>query len=131
MNKSVAIVVLFSLVGNYALADCDFSKGVVAEADGSRLYSKECHIKVGQLVQDNQTKDKQIDDLNKAITLKDLAITKSDQRTQVWMDTSLKLEDNIQKIDSLKKSNEWIYFGLGVLSTFAAGMAAASLTNRH
>lgn len=131
MNKLLSLVTAITLFGNYAFADCDFAKGVSKNQDGSYQFSKDCELKVGQIVQDNQTKDKQIQDLNKAIELKDLAITKSDGRAQVWMDTSLKLEDNIQKIDSLKKSNEWIYFGLGVLSTFAAGMAAASLTNRR
>ncbi len=131
MNKLVSLVSALALFSNVCFADCDFSTGVKENPDGSRTYTKECHIRVGELVQDNQTKDNQIQIYKSAIELKDLAITKADERTQNWMDTSLKLEQNIQTMDSLKSHNEWLYFGLGVLSVFAAGMAAASLTNRH
>lgn len=124
--RLVSIVLAMSLFSNIAFADCDFST-LVHNSDGSVTYSKAQHVCVGQLVQDNATKTQQIADLNKAITLKDLAITKSDERAQLWMDTSFKLEDNIQKMNSLKSTNEWVYFGLGVLTIFAAGMATAQL----
>lgn len=130
MKRIVSIVAAMSLFSNVCFAECDFSTGVTANADGTRTYTKECHVKVGQLVQDNATKDQQINDLNKAITLKDLSITTADQRADNWMNTSLKLEENVQKMDSLKNTNQWIYFGLGVLTVFAAGMAASQLS-RH
>ena len=127
-NKIISLVAILTMLSNTAFADCDFSKGVTANPDGTRTYTKECHIAVGNLVQDNAVKTQQVQDLNQAITLKDLAITKSDQRAQNWMDTSLKLEENVQKMDSLKKENEWIYFALGVLATGMAGIAAAQLS---
>lgn len=128
--KLVSLILAVAMISNTAFAECDFSRDVKELPSGSREYTKECHIKVGQLVQDNQVKDQQITDYKKAIELKDLAITKADQRAQLWMDTSLKLEDNIQRMDSIKSKNEWIYFGLGVLTMFAAGMAAAQLSHR-
>lgn len=131
MKKIISLVAALTLFSNVCFADCDFSTGAVKQADGTYQYTKECHIKVGQTIQDNAVKAQQITDYKKAIDLKDLAITKSDQRAQNWMDTSLKLEDNVQKMQSYSSRNEWIYFGLGALSVFAAGMAAASLTNRH
>jgi hypothetical protein len=129
--KMLSILLALCMVSNTAFADCNFSTDITKQADGTYSYTKECHIKVGQLVQDNKTKDQQISDLNQAITLKDLAITKSDQRAQMWMDTSFKLEDDVQKMNKFKSDNQWIYFGLGVLTVFAAGMATSSLTNRH
>ena len=128
--KKISFLLAVCMFANTAFADCDFSKGITKLPDGNYEYTKECHVHVGELVQDNDVKTQQVDKLNKALDLKDLAITKADQRTQLWMDTSLKLEDNIQKMDSLSKKNEWLYFGLGVLTTFAAGYAAAQLT-RH
>jgi hypothetical protein len=128
--KKIAFLLAICMFANTAFADCDFSTGISPNQDGSYKYSKECHLKVGSLVQDNQTKDQQIDKLTKAIDLKDLALTKSDQRAQLWMDTSFKLEDDVQKMNRLKSDNQWIYFGLGVLTTFAAGYAAAQLS-RH
>lgn len=124
--RNIFIIFLSScFLSNICLADCDFSKGISPLPDGNYKYSAECHLKVGQLVQDNSTKDKQIVDLKTAIDLKDLALQKSDQRAQLWMDTSFKLEDNIQKIDSFKNTNQWVYFGLGVLTMFAATYAAS------
>lgn len=128
MNKSICFLLIGCLLSNTVFADCDFSTGISPNKDGSYTYSKECNLKVGQLVQDNSTKDKQIQDLSKAVDLKTLAVTTADQRAQLWMDTSLKLEDSVQKTDAYKKQNEWIYFGLGVLATFAAAEAARSMS---
>lgn len=123
------ILLAVSLFSNVAFADCDFST-LVHNPDGTVTYSKTQHICVGSLVQDNATKTQQITDYKKALDLKDLAITTSDKRTQLWMDTTFKLEDNIQKMDSLKNTNQWIYFGLGALTIIGAGMMAAQLSHR-
>ncbi len=130
MKKLISLVSAITLFSNLCFADCDF-KDLVHNPDGTVTYSKADHKCVGQLVQDNSVKAKQVDDLNKAVQLKDLTITTADQRADNWMNTSLKLEENVQKMDTLKRDDFWIAFGLGVLATFAAGMAAASLTNRH
>ena len=130
MNKIICTTLALILFSNAALADCDFSK-VVKNSDTTYTYSKELHICVGQLVEDDSVHLLQLEDLNKAIALKDDALKASDQRTQLWMDTSIKLEENIAKMENIRKSSDWIYFGLGVLTTFAAGMAAASLVNKH
>ena len=130
MKKLISIIAAFTLFSNLCLADCNF-KDLVHNPDGTVTYSKADHVCVGQSVQDNATKDKQIQDYKQAITLKDLAITKSDARAQNWMDTSLKLEDNVQKMDSIKKQNEWIWFGLGILSAVGLGMTAAQLSRAH
>jgi hypothetical protein len=133
MKQLINLILAFSMLGNFAYADCDFTmgKGVNKLPDGNFEYSKECHVQVGKLVQSNGIQTQQVDDLKKAITLKDLAIQDSDARTQVWMDTSLKLEKNINAIDELKNTNSWIYFGLGVLTVIGTGFALSAVTNRH
>jgi hypothetical protein len=125
MKKLAKMIVILALIPNLAFADCDFAKGITPGPNNTFVYSQECHLKVGQLVQDNKTKDAQIADLNKAIQLKDLALLKADERTQLWMDTSDKLINRVNTIDETYKKNEWFYFGLGVLTTFAAGYAIA------
>lgn len=130
MNKLVSLVLLFAFSANVALADCNFKTDITLLSDGGYRYSKECHIHVGELVQDNSIKDKQIGDLNKAITLKDLAIGKETQRADLWMKTSLDLQDRMVKIDDLKSKNEWLYFGLGVITTVGAGYMASRLIQR-
>jgi hypothetical protein len=125
MKKIISSLLLICMLSNTALADCDFSTGITPGPNHTYIYTEECHLQVGKLIQQNTTYSLQIADLTKAIDLKDLALTKSDQRTQLWMTTSDQLTDRMTKIESEQKHNEWLYFGLGVLTTFAAGYVAA------
>jgi hypothetical protein len=129
MKKIISSILVVLMLPIASLADCDF-KDLIHNADGTVTYSKADHICVGQLVQDNATKTQQIKDYTQALTLKDLALTKADQRTQLWLDTSLKLEDNIQKVDSLQKTSFWVSFGLGALTVIGTGIMASQMV-RH
>jgi|ERR1700677_2068272 len=131
MKKLISIVAAISLFSNVCFGDCDFSKGITKLPDGSYQYTAACNLAAGQAVADNAVKAKQIADLNKAVQLKDLALTTADQRADNWMDSSLKQGEYIQKISSLQKEEFWIAFGLGILVTSAAITAAAQVINRH
>jgi hypothetical protein len=127
LTKMICSVLLgCSILVNTAQADCDWSK-IKDNGDGTYTYSKELHLCVGNLVQDNKVKTQQIADLNQAITLKDLALSKENERIKMWMDTSYALEDRLTKIDSLEKKNDWLYFGLGVVTAVGAGYMASKL----
>jgi hypothetical protein len=128
--KIVFLVVAICIFSNTAMAGCDF-KDLIHNTDGTVTYSKADHICVGQLVQSESTKDQQITDYKKALDLKDLAITKSDARAQLWMDTSVRLESTVQSVDKLKKDNEWLYFSLGALTVIGTGFMAAQLLRAH
>lgn len=130
MKKIASFILMLCFASNLAFAECDFSTGITPLGDGTFKYSGECHRKVGQLQQENKTKDAQLADLTKAIELKDLAISKADQRTQLWMDTSYKLEDRLNKIDELRSKNEVLYFALGVVFTGAAVWGASQLVRK-
>ena len=121
MKGVISVLVAASLFVNVAMADCDFSTGITPGPNHTFIYSEDCHQKVGQLVQDNKTKDAQLADYAKAIDLKDLAIKKADERANMWMDTSTKLEDRLTKVDELQSKNNFIYYGLGILTVLAAG----------
>lgn len=140
MKKVISLILLSIFIGNMALADTTPSQGVIPmpapkcdwtkikdNGDGTFTYTKALHLCVGQLVQTNQTQATQIQDLTKAISLKDLAISYSDARATTWMNTSAGLEDRLQKVDKLEKTNDWLYFGLGVVTTIGAGFMAARL----
>ena len=129
MKKLFLSLILIVFISNSVLADCDFKTGITQLPNGNYEYTKACHIKVGQLVQDNATKTQQVADLTKAITLKDLAIKYSDDRATLWSNTSSQLEERLQKVDSLERKNDWLFFGLGVLTTIGAGFMAARLMN--
>jgi hypothetical protein len=113
------------LVAPLANADCDFATGITPGPNKTFVYTEACHQKVGAVVQDNKNKTTQVDDLNKAISLKNVALDNADKRATLWMDTSGKLEDRLQKVDNLQKTNERIYFGLGVLTAVISIFAAA------
>lgn len=130
MKKLISFMIMLCFMSNLAFAECDFKTGITPLGDGSFKYSGECHRKVGDLVQDNKTKETQIADLFKAIELKDLAIQKSDQRAQLWMDTSYKLEDRLNKIDSISSKNSILYFGLGMVFTGLAVWGAGQLVRK-
>lgn len=130
MKKFISLIVLLCMFANVALADCNWSTDVTKLPDGSFRYTEGCHLAVGGLVQSNKTKDAQISDLTKAITLKDLALQTSDKRAQLWMDTSAQLEARLQKIDSMESTNKWLYFGLGTITMLGAGYMASQLIKR-
>lgn len=121
------LTVLSILYPTESYAGCDFSKGITAGPNKTFIYTEACHLAVGALVQDNQVKTQQIADYVKAISMKDLALTASDTRANLWMSTSSSLEDRLQKVDKLQKDNEWIFFGLGVLTTGFAAYTASKL----
>lgn len=131
MKKTLfSLVIMISFISNIAFADCDFKTGITPVGNGTQIYSQDCHRQVGLMVQQLQTKDMQIQDLSKAIDLKNIALKASDDRTQLWMDTSFKLEQRVESIDTLRKQNDWLYFGLGALTVIGTGFMAASLI-RH
>lgn len=130
MRSFICGIVTLCMFSNVAMADCDFSKGVTPLSGGGYAYTEVCHREVGKLVQDNKTKDVQIDDYKKAIELKDLAITKSDQRALLWMDSADKSQERLVNIAATQKRNDFLYFGLGVVAAIGTGFMAAKLLQR-
>ena len=113
----MASILVLCLFSNMAFGSCDFSKGITKLPDGNYEYTSECHLKVGQLVQDNATQTAQIVDLTKAIALKNLAISYSDQRVALWQKSS---DDELQRLNSIEAQqshSDLLYFGLGVIFT--------------
>src|ERR1700677_5144950 len=97
MKKFIAVIVLITM-STVAEADCDFSTGITAGPNNTFIYTEECHLKVGSLVQDNAVKTQQIADLNAAISLKNLAISNSDARVALWQKSS---DDNLDRLNKL------------------------------
>jgi hypothetical protein len=95
-------------------------KNIKVNPDGTYTYRADLNLCVGQLVQTNKTQAQQLEDLTKAISLKNNALQESDKRANLWSNTASSLEDRLQKVDSTERHTEFIYFGLGVL---AAGLA--------
>ena len=125
MKKLITCILLFVSSAN-AFANCDWST-IKKLPDGGYEYSPALNLCVGNLVQDNKTKDLQIADLTKAITLKDLALKASDDRVLLWSKTAGDEMDRLNKISQDQKHSDWLYFGLGVATTFLAAYSASKL----
>lgn len=126
MKKLIAAFLLIISLSNVAIADCDFST-VVHNADGTMTYTKELHICVGQMKADLDSANAQIADYQRAISLKDLAITDSQNRSDIWMKSTFSLQDRIDKVDEYKSKNELLYFIGGVVFTGLAVWGAGQL----
>ena len=125
MKKIIAMILILCTT-NMALADCDWSK-IKELPDGNFQYTAQLNICVGNMVRDSKIKDQQISDLTQAISLKDLAITKSDERSQMWRVTAEAEQDRMVKINSSQSQNNFLFFGLGILSFVMIGFATARL----
>jgi len=116
MKKLIALILLFS-VNSHA---CDWDTDIAAGPNGTYIYTMDCHIQVGKLVQANS-------DLTKALQLKDLALTTADQRTALWEKTSESEQDRMLKLTSDEKRSDWTMFALGALTVLGAGYVTAKL----
>ncbi len=128
MNKKFITLIFALILPINSFADCDFSTGIT-KTDQGYLYTKECHIAVGQMKSDLNVAVQQVSLLQKSLDFKDLALNKADQRADLWQASTFKLEDRINSIDQMRSTNNWMYFGLGVLTVFAAGYAASQIYN--
>lgn len=130
MKKIIStILIAVTLLSTSAMADCDYSK-IVKNVDGSYTYSKELHICVGEMKRDLDAATVQLGEYKKVIELKDLALTKANERADLWMNTSFKLQDRMNTIDELKSKNQYLAFGLGIVLTSLAVYGAGQLAHR-
>jgi len=127
MEKPLVLLITLSLLSNIAFAECDFFTGISKLSNGNFEYTAECHKKVGKTVADLKDREEQVAKLEKIIELKDLAINIQEKRADLWMNTSMKLEDRVNTIEQYKSTNQWLYFGLGVLVMGVAVWGAGQL----
>jgi len=129
MKKLISLILILVSFSNVALADCDFSTGITRNDNGSYTYSRDCHIKVGSMKLDLEAANKQLTEYNKVIELKDLALSKGNERSDLWMNTSFKLQDRMNAIDDLKGKNQLLMFFAGVAITSLAVWGAGNLAH--
>jgi hypothetical protein len=109
-------------------ASCDWSKDVSKNADGSYTYSKQCHLEVGSSLEELDLRRRQVGELNRTVELKDLAIKYSEERTQLWMDSTLKMNDRLNQYEASRSREPWLYFGIGVAATVLSVWAAGQIS---
>ena len=124
MKKLLVGMILALITYSSALADCDWST-ITANKDGSFTYPLACHLAVGKLVKQVPLLNQQIADLNKAITLDQLALKDSESRADMWMSNALKLTDTVNHFEATKETTRLEFFLVGagtvILSAWAVG----------
>ena len=124
MSKIISVVLGLIFLSNVCFAQCDYAVDI-KKVEGGYLYTESCHIEVGKKVRGYSLLEKQVGELEKTIELKDLALTKERERTQLWTDTSMKMSEKLAAYEMTNITSNWIHFGLGVgvtvLSVWAAG----------
>ena len=108
-------------------AACNISTDIKENSDGTFTYTEECHIFVGKQFQELEKRKQQVDKLNEALELKDLAIEQHKKRIQLWKDTTFELEDRMIKMEKLTTLDRILHFGLGVLATSVAVYASSKI----
>lgn len=128
MKRMLTAVICMALAYNpVAFADCDYSKDIQKNADGSYNYTKDCHLDVGKKVNALDKREQQVQLLEKTIELKDLALDKSYERIENFRESTYKLEDRVNAMEEMKKNNEILYFVLGIVVTGVAVYGAGQL----
>ena len=129
MKKLItAILILLFTFGN-AFADtsnCDWTQ-IKKLPNGDFDYSPALNLCVGQLVSDNKVQVQQIADYQKAISLIDLAVKYDDERVALWQKSADDELGRLNTMENLQKRSDWIMFGLGVVTTFAAAYTASRI----
>jgi hypothetical protein len=130
MNKNIVILLICALFSNPVFGNsqpsCDWTQ-IKQLPDGGYEYDPQLHLCVGSLVQQNKDLTLQVGDLTKAVQLKDLALSTADSRTQLWQKSADDAQSSLSKIESTNSTRDWIFFGLGVCTTFLAGFMASKL----
>lgn len=129
MKLFIACLLTFAFTITSAMADCDYSK-IKDNGDGTYTYTKELHICVGIMKKDLEASTAQVESYSKAIELKDLALTKANERITMWQTDTFALQDRMATIDSLESKNKIIYIGLGILITGVAVWGAGQLAHK-
>lgn len=127
--KQVISILLILLMTSNSFAFCDWEKDIKENSNGSYTYSPGCHAEVGKTLRVNGLLGAKIDLLEKQIELKDLQISKYDERTQLWMNTSNELNEKLIKYQSITTTDKWVAFGLGIGVTILSVWAAGQLDN--
>lgn len=137
MKSVFCLVLSLVLFCNNVLADtvpssptpsCDWTQ-IKQLPDGGYEYSPALNLCVGNLVQANKIQTQQIQDYTAAIQLKDLAIKDSDSRATLWINTADSAQQKLMSIESDSKKNEFLYFGLGLLTAIGTGFAVSRLVH--
>lgn len=92
-------------------------------ADGTVLYTKDCHKRVGEIVEELELRQEQVKKLNLSVDFYKQGYDIQDQRAKDWMNTSIQLDKELQRQKTFSSLEKVGYFVLGVLVVGVAAQA--------
>lgn len=107
--------ILLILLPYFVFAECDF-KTILKQKD-KFVYSRDCHLKVGEIKLRLDNKEKETFNLRKIIDFKNLIIKDYKERSELWRRESEKLDEKLLVIKKEKERNKWYYFLMGSILT--------------
>jgi len=103
--------------------ECDTST-IKKNADGTYTYTKDCHTRVGEVVEELELRKEQVQKLNLSVDYYKKAYDIQSDRAENWMKTSIELDRELQRQKKFSDFQKVLYFGLGVLVMYGATQAA-------
>jgi len=91
--------------------------------DGTVLYTKECHKRVGEVVEELELRQEQVKKLNLSVDFYKQGYDIQDQRAKDWMNTSIQLDKELQRQKTFSSLEKVGYFILGVVVVGVAAQA--------
>lgn len=126
MKKLISLLILlpyFLFAG-----ECDWK--TIKKQDGGYLYTIDCHIKVGELVQTDPLQKEEINILKSIIDSHKELLEIEQNRSNLWKTHALDLEKDLQTKKKWEKYSFWINFTLGVVVTSLSVHLASKLDGR-
>lgn len=121
-QKVLAFIVALALSVPAFGAECDTST-IKKQADGSYSYTKDCHVSVGEALGELDLRREEVKLLRGSLTDMNAAYGIQQKRAESWLDTSLKLEDTIQRQKRINDLEKWLWFGAGCLLMYGAAQS--------
>lgn len=123
------IVVLSLLFNQVAFAECNYAEDIKKQSETSYSYTKECHVEVGMKFKELDLRIQQVEYYKRSLDSQQGALNNANARIELWRNTAFQLEDRVNKIDSYRERQNWIWFGLGILATGLAVHGASKLVD--
>lgn len=125
----VKLISLLILLPYFLFAgDCDWK--TIKKQDGGYLYSIDCHIKVGEMVQTEPLQKQEIDVLKSLIDSHKELLKIEKDRSNLWKNHAQDLEKDLNSKKKWEKYSFWINFGLGVVVTSLSVHLASKLDGK-
>lgn len=117
VGKLIILVMLTNLLMplNFAMASCDWS--LIERKEDKFLYPKECHHRVGILLENEEDYKIQVNSLRKTIELKDLTIKDLQGNSDMWEKEAKSQFERFEKYREAEDTRTLLWFGGGVGAT--------------